>query len=829
MSSSALPHPTVALMLSVRDQSPPRADRRPLRDLMPAIYRYVMDDGPAVMVRVATPAELPNLTRIARRIAVHGTVQGVGFRPFVYRLAVELGLQGSVRNAGGYVVIEASGTSGALDELAQRIVNDAPPLAHVDSVAISELAIAPAADPGFRVAASDHTDRDAAGELPPDIATCADCLRELFDPADRRYRYPFTNCTNCGPRATIIHELPYDRERTVMRLFPLCELCAAEYGDPTDRRFHAEPVACAACGPQLAWHPSGSVTKVAAGEMALAAAVQAIAVGQIVAIKSLGGYQLVCDATNADAVRLLRERKRRPTKPLAVMVADDIALYEVARPTIAEERLLASEARPIVLVRSAGALPDVVSPGTQRVGLFLPYTPLHHLLLAELARPLIVTSGNRCDEPMVIDNDAALLTLAGIADGFLMSDRDIAVRYDDSVVQVIGNRPRILRRARGYAPSAIALPVPARRPLLGVGAELKHTFTLASEGRAVLGPHLGDLEDVESFDSFERTLTHLARLERITPQIVAHDLHPGYLSTQFARRYPAGDRMPVQHHHAHIAACAAEYGITEPVIGIAYDGLGLGDDGTLWGGEVLIADLTGYRRFARFSRAPLPGGRAAVKRPARMALGYAFGVEGFDDEPGLALNSDLDPFLGRLDPGEVDTIRRLVRARMGSPFASSAGRLFDAVASLLGVRDNASYEGEAAIALENVAADGNFGELAWTLRRVDGLLVYDVRPTLRDVIVAVAEGIDVPVVAARFHQTLVAVTEALCQEARNATGLQTVCLGGGVFQNSRLTLGVIGALAASGFTAYAGEQVPTNDGGISFGQSAIAAARTGRD
>ena len=788
-----------------------------------------MDDGPAVMVRAATPAGMPDPPRAGRRIAVHGTVQGVGFRPFVYRLAVELGLEGTVRNADGHVVVETSGPPDALDEFVHRIVDDAPPLARVDSVELSELAVAPAAGSGFRVATSDSTDPDAGGDLPPDIATCADCLRELFDPADRRYRYPFTNCTNCGPRATIIRELPYDRERTVMTSFRLCDLCAAEYGNPGDRRFHAEPVACAACGPQLAWLPAGSATKLTAGEAALQAAVRAIATGHIVAIKGLGGYQLVCDATSADAVGLLRERKRRPTKPLAVMVADRAALYEVARPTVTEERLLMSEARPIVLVRSAGALPAVVSPGTSRVGVFLPYTPLHHLLLAELARPLIVTSGNRCDEPMVVDNDAALGSLASIADGFLMHNRDIAVRYDDSVVQVTCDRPRMMRRARGYAPTALTLPVPALRPVLGVGAELKHTFTLASGSRAVLGPHIGDLEDVDSFDSFESTLSHLSRLEKIAPEIVAHDLHPGYLSTQFAQRYPAGDRVPVQHHHAHIAACAAEFGITEPVIGIAYDGLGLGDDGTLWGGEVLIADLTGYRRFGRFSRAPLPGGRAAIKRPARMTLGYVFGVEGFDDEPGLAAHGDFDPFLGRLDPAEVDTIRRLVDARLGSPFASSAGRLFDAVASLLGLCDDASYEGEAAMALENVAADGEMGELAWTLRRVDGLLVYDVRPTLGDVIRAVAERVDVPVVAARFHQTLVAVTEALCQEARRATGLRTVCLGGGVFQNRRLSAAVIEALAGGEFVVYAGEQVPTNDGGISFGQSAIAAARTRRD
>ena len=788
-----------------------------------------MDDGPAVITRVAAPAGVLAPPRVGRLIAVRGTVQGVGFRPFIYRLAVELGLEGTVRNSDGHVVIETSGTQHALDEFVHRIVEDAPPLSHVDSVALSELPDAVPTSSGFRVAPSDCVDRDARGELPPDIATCADCLRELFDPADRRYRYPFTNCTNCGPRATIIRDLPYDRERTVMQSFALCGHCATEYGDPTDRRFHAEPVACATCGPRLAWQANGLAANLATGEEALRAAVRAIATGRIVAVKSLGGYQLVCDATNADAVSLLRERKRRPTKPLAVIVADQAALYELAHTTVTEDQLLISAARPIVLVQGLGALPAVVNPGTTRVGVFFPYTPLHHLLLNELARPLVVTSGNRCDEPMAIDNDAALATLGGIADGFLTNDRDIAVRYDDSVVQATGNRPQMIRRARGYAPTAFALPIHTRRPLLAVGAELKHTFTLASEGRAVIGPHGGDLEDVDSFDSFERTLVHLSLLERIDPEIVAHDLHPGYLSTQFAQRYPAEERMPVQHHHAHIAACAAEFGITEPVIGVAYDGLGLGDDGTLWGGEVLIADLTGYRRFGRFSRAPLPGGRAAIKRPARMALGYVFGVEGFDDEPGLAAHGDFDPFLGRLGSGEIDTIRRLVGARMGSPFASSAGRLFDAVASLLGLRDDTSYEGEAAMALEGAAADGDFGELAWTMRRVDGLLVYDVRPTLDDVIRAVAEGVDATVVAARFHQTLVAVTAALCEEARRTTGVQTVCLGGGVFQNRRLTGGVIEALTADGFVVHAGEKVPTNDGGISFGQSAIAAARTRRD
>jgi hydrogenase maturation protein HypF len=430
---------------------------------------------------------------------------------------------------------------------------------------------------------------------------------------------------------------------------------------------------------------------------------------------------------------------------------------------------------------------------------------------------------------MVVDNDDAVRTLGDIADGFLQHNRDIVVRYDDSVLQIIGERPRMIRRARGYAPTALSLPIAARVPILAVGAEVKHTFTLASASRAVIGPHTGDLEDAESFDSFESTLAHLSRLEKIDPRLVAHDLHPGYLSTQYATRFSAAHRIAVQHHHAHVAACAAEFGITEPVIGIAYDGLGFGDDGTLWGGEVLIADLTGYRRFGRFSRAPLPGGTAAVRRPARMALGYLFGCEGFGKDPGLATLNLSRVFLDRLDSREVETVRRMVAAGFNSPLASSAGRLFDAVSSLLAVRDDAGYEGEAAIALENAAADGDHGELPWSLRHDDGMLVYDVRPTVAAVLRSVAEAGDTAVVAAQFHQTLIAVTLAMCHEARRCTGLLTVCLGGGVFQNRRLASGVMRSLIDQGFRVYLGEQVPTNDGGISFGQAAIAAARTRKD
>ena len=776
-------------------------------------------------VRPARPS------RAARRIEVSGTVQGVGFRPFVYRVARDLGLDGSVRNDGGRVVIEAAGAPEALAALVRRLRSEAPPQARVRSVRARHLDdVHPACGSGFLVAASSVAASSVAGgdrELPPDLATCADCLRELFDPEDRRYRYPFLNCTQCGPRATIVDDLPYDRQRTVMRAFPLCAACADEYADPGNRRYHAEPVACPVCGPRLSWRAHAAAAVTAIGEDALRAAVAAVRGGSIVAVKGLGGYQLVCDATDEQVVARLRQRKRRPVKPLAVMVADADTAATLAHVSPAEGGLLVSTARPIVLLQArpdaVGTLAPSVSPGTRQVGLFLPTTALHALLLAELTRPLVVTSGNRADEPIACDDADALARLGGIADAFLASDRPIRARYDDSVTRVVGGQESVVRRARGYAPAPLELPVPARVPLLAVGAQLKHTFALASGDRAVLGPHGGDLEDADAFDAFTATLAHLSRLQAIEPELVTHDLHPGYLSTQYAARWPARRRVPVQHHHAHVASCAAEHGVSGPFLGVAYDGLGLGDDGTLWGGEVLVADLRGYRRLARFGRAPLPGGAAAVRRPVRTALGYLLGAEALPGHP------PLDPdhaFTSRLDPREVAVVRRMVERGLNAPLASSAGRLFDAVSSLLGVRDDASYEGEAAVALEAAADEvpGDPPALPWRLDRgADGLLVYDPRPTLAAVL---GSSDPAPVVAARFHTSLAEVTAALVERAARETGLQVVCLSGGVFQNRRLTLAVLRALRGLGVQPLINRRVPANDGGVSYGQAAVAAART---
>ena len=787
-----------------------------------------------VPAAVAAPA--------TRAFRVEGVVQGVGFRPFVWRLATGLGLAGAVRNAAGRVEIEASGPPSVLDEFARRLRSDAPPRAHVERVTTLPLRVEAALPVPFLVEDSIASLADER-LFPPDIATCDDCRRELFDPADRRYGYPFINCTSCGPRATIIDQLPYDRARTTMLPFPLCPTCDAEYRDPADRRFHAEPIACATCGPRLAWRRSGAAADAATADDALASAVRSLLAGGIVAIKGLGGYHLACDATNEVAVRTLRDRKRRWAKPFAVMVRDVDAAVALCRVGSLERRLLTGPARPIVLLRTrrngAPALAPGVAPGTRRLGIFLPYTPLHHLLLAAVDRPLVLTSGNLTDEPLATDDADALERLGGLADGFLMHDREIRARYDDTVTRVVARRESVVRRARGYAPDPLPLPVGTPVHLLAVGAELKHTFTLARGHRAHVAPHNGDLEDLATHRAFTDGLAHLGRLLAIDPEIVVHDLHPEYLSTKFAvANFEPARRVAVQHHHAHVASCAAEHGITGPFLGVAYDGLGMGDDGTLWGGEVFLADLTRYRRLARFGRAPLPGGAMAVRKPYRMALGYLFGAEGQGDVPagmglgewsaaagGAGPDHPAAAFLDRLDPREVELVRTQVRRRLNAPVASSAGRLFDAAAALLGIRDVAEYEAQAAIELELAAGDRRATALPWGVHRAGGLLVYDPRPTLSALLDGIAAGRSAGSLAAAFHAAIEEVTVALLHEARTRTGVRTVCLSGGVFQNQRLAAGLLRRLAGDGFEPFINRQVPVNDGGVSYGQAAIAAAR----
>ena len=782
--------------------------------------------------------------RVVRAIEVRGVVQGVGFRPFVWRLATELGLDGTVVNRAGQVVVEVAGSAEAVENFARRLASDAPPRARVEAIEVrdSDRSIDPGA--GFTIEESESV---ASTErlFPPDIATCDDCLVELFDPADRRYRYPFTNCTNCGPRATIIDDLPYDRARTSMREFPLCPACGAEYRDPANRRFHAEPVACPDCGPQLSYRRPGEPAARAWRHDALASAIEDLRAGRIVAVKGLGGYHLACDATDPAAVARLRDRKHRWAKAFAVMVRDLAAARAQADMSPEEEALLTSPARPIVLVERrvlAGGAPladGVVhaEPGraaalNRRVGLFLPYTPLHHLLLEGLGRPIVLTSGNLSDEPLATDDAEALERLAGIADSFLQHDREIRARYDDSITRVVDGRESLIRRGRGYAPEPLDLPVATPATLLAVGAELKHTFTLARGTRAHVAPHTGDLEDLLTHRAFETNLTHLERLLDIEPEYVVHDLHPGYLSTQYAiSHFPESRRIVVQHHHAHVASAAAEAGLTEPFIGVAFDGLGMGDDGTFWGGEVLVATLASYRRVGRFGRAPMPGGALAVKKPYRMALGYLLAAEAFEPEDDPVAGADpIDPeltraFLDRLDPREVEVVRLQLARSLNAPVASSAGRLFDAAASLLGIRDVAEYEAQAAMELELLAGEGSVEPLPYRLVRHDGLLVFDPRSTLRALLEGRAAGAATEHLAARFQETIAAVTRELVGEIGRATGLRAAVLSGGVFQNQWLATTLVRRLAGDGFEVYTNQKVPANDGGISYGQAAVAAAR----
>jgi hydrogenase maturation protein HypF len=786
----------------------------------------------------------PSGGRVARAIEVRGVVQGVGFRPFVWRLANEIGLDGTVINRAGQVEIEVAGAEEAIDLFVHRLRTEAPPRARVEEVLVRVVDREIAPGTGLSIEESEAV---ASTErlFPPDIATCDDCLRELFDPADRRYRYPFTNCTNCGPRATIIEDLPYDRARTSMREFRLCAACGAEYRDPANRRFHAEPVACPDCGPQLSYRRPGDAAPAAHREEALQAALTDLREGRIVAVKGLGGYHLACDATDSAAVARLRDRKHRWAKPFAVMVRDIDEARRQARLSAEEEALLTSPARPIVLVeRRREAPPDGELPLAdgvvnaeplraaalnRRVGLFLPYAPLPHLLLEGLGRPIVLTSGNLSDEPLATDDAEAVERLSGLADSFLAHDREIRARYDDSVTRIVDGRESLIRRGRGYAPEPLDLPIATPQPLLAVGAELKHTFTLARGGRAHVAPHTGDLEDLLTHRAFETNLAHLRRLLDIEPAWVVHDLHPGYLSTQYAvRHFPENRRIGVQHHHAHVASAAAEAGLTGEFIGVAFDGLGMGDDGTFWGGEVLVATLAAYRRVARFGRAPMPGGALAVKKPYRMALGYLLSAEAF--EAGGTVADWIDPeltraFLDRLDPREVEVVRVQLARGLNAPVASSAGRLFDAAASLLGIRDVAEYEAQAAVELELLAEEGSVRPLPFEIARRDGLLVYDPRPTLRALLEGRAAGTPAETLAARFQETVAAVTRQLCGDVRAATGLREVALSGGVFQNQWLATTLVRRLTGDGFEVHTNQCVPANDGGISYGQAAVAAAR----
>ncbi|WP_218104035.1 carbamoyltransferase HypF [Thermogemmatispora onikobensis] len=776
-------------------------------------------------------------TRQRQRLSVMGIVQGVGFRPFVYGLAQRLGLAGFVLNDSRGVTIEVEGPAEALTRFRQLLLAEAPTLARIERITVEMLP--PRHEMAFVIGQSQEG-HERTTLVSPDMATCADCLRELFDPADRRYRYPFINCTNCGPRFTIIQDVPYDREQTTMRVFVMCPACRAEYEDPANRRFHAQPNACPRCGPrvQLELWTEGELVLVASGpEVEEATPIEQVArlltQGALLAIKGLGGYHLACDALNAVAVQRLRRRKRREAKPFALMVPDLETAQRLCFVSEAEATLLQSPRRPIVLLeqRPASPIAPAVAPGYRTLGLMLPYTPLHHLLLHAFAQALpagrlpvlVMTSGNLSEEPIAYRDDEARQRLAAIADGMLSHNRVIHMRCDDSVTRLVAGGEQLLRRSRGYVPEPITLAFELPRPLLACGGHLKNTFCLGKGRQAFVGHHIGDLENLETLASFREGIRHFQRLFGIAPEAVAYDLHPDYLATRYALDSDIELRLGVQHHHAHIASVLAEHGLSGPVIGIAADGTGYGTDGAIWGCEILLADLCGFERLAHLAYVPLPGGEQAVRQPWRMAAVYLAQTYG---ERFLTLDI---PFARRLDRSTWRILAQMIARGLNSPLTSSLGRLFDAVAAILGLRDEVFYEGQAAIELEMLASavppDDQPSYPYALLRPGQGPLQIDVSPLLTALVDDLQRGGEVARLARRFHRSLVVMFSDLCQRIRERTGLSQVALSGGVFQNRLLLEELVNDLQANGFHVYLNRRVPPNDGGLSLGQLAVAAAR----
>ncbi|HEV2810296.1 MAG TPA: carbamoyltransferase HypF [Acidimicrobiales bacterium] len=748
------------------------------------------------------------------RVRARGTVQGVGFRPFVYRLAVELRLAGEVSNDSEGVLIEVEGRAAGLDEFVRRLVDDAPPLARVTAVECSWRPPTGSTD-AFRIVES------RAGAVPAvpvsvDVATCDDCLSEVADPADRRFAYPFTNCTNCGPRYTIVRAIPYDRPATTMSGFPMCADCDAEYHDPADRRFHAQPNACPVCGPHLRLLGPDGTTR-AEREGALEDAAVALLHGDVLAVKGLGGYHLVVDATSGDAVAELRRRKHRDDKPFAVMVPDVEAARVLCQLSDAAEDALVSPRRPIVLAprRGDAALAEGVAPRLAEVGLMLPYTPLHHLLLERVARPLVMTSGNASDEPIAHVDDDAVVRLGPMVDAILTHNRPIHIRCDDSVVRSrLEDDVQMVRRSRGYAPEPLVLPDVARRQVLAVGAELKNTLAVAKGTSVVASHHIGDLEHLAAYRSFLQAVDHLCHLAGVEPEVVAHDLHPEYLSTKFALDMGV-PTLGVQHHHAHIASCLVERRHPGPVLGLAFDGLGLGSCGTLWGGEFLVADLAGFQRVGHLRPVPLPGGDRANTEPWRMAMAWTHAALGraAAERVGRPIDDRWAAVLALIEHPQV-------------PTTTSVGRLFDAVAALLGLHPRMTYEAQAAIALEACTAGVPLGDGSGYDATVDddgGIAVLDPTPLVARVVAERDNDTGAAVIAAGFHDGLGRSSARLAVDLAGRHGLDTVALSGGVFQNARLSEVVERACRDAGLTVLVHHQVPPNDGGISIGQAAIAA------
>jgi hydrogenase maturation protein HypF len=752
---------------------------------------------------------------IRKGIEVTGIVQGVGFRPHVYGLVGRRRLTGSIANTTAGVCIEVQGPREAVEDFITRLPAEAPPLARIFELRAWDLPCRKKS--GFRILPSrDEEERQAL--IPSDVAVCEDCLRELFDPGDRRFDYPFINCTNCGPRYTIVRDIPYDRPRTSMAIFAFCPACRREYEDPADRRFHAQATACPACGPRLELL-NGQGRRLTTPDP-IAGAVGRLRAGAVVAVKGLGGFHLAVDATHSAAVARLRARKQRVEKPFAVMVPDleSIDALCVVKPEALE--LLQGRERPIVILPRRQAIPVAkdVAPFQRTLGVFLPYTPLHHLLFARGGfQALVMTSGNLSEEPIAIGNEEAVRRLHGIADAFLVHDRDILMRCDDSVLRVAGGRPRQVRRSRGYVPVPLLLGEDTP-PILAVGGELKNTVCLTRDRFAFLSQHVGDLENVETYRFFEETIAHLRRMLGIDPQIVAHDLHPDYLSTRWAWAQRQRKRVGVQHHHAHVAACMAENRLHGRVIGVALDGTGYGSDGRIWGGEILLADYAAFERLAHLAYVPMPGGAAAIREPWRMAVSYL--VQHFGH---AFLDLPLD-FVKHLDRRRTEVLLRMLERGVNAPLTSSCGRLFDAVSALVGIRQEVNYEAQAAIELEMaIGEDG--GEEAYPLDLAPDGNAWQIRtgPLFEALVGDLRRSVPASAISARFHRGLVASFGRLARRIRERTALNRVCLSGGSFQNLHLFEGLKGNLEASGFEVFTHAEVPAGDGGLSLGQAVVAA------
>jgi len=770
----------------------------------------------------------PPDSRTRRHIQVRGIVQGVGFRPFVYKLATSLNLSGFVFNSSSGVTIEIEGAAGGIRIFLESLELDRPPLAEILEVTVSERAVVGSA--GFDILDSREQEGDST-LVSPDAGTCDACWRDFGDLSNRRFGYAFTNCTHCGPRYTILQDIPYDRAKTTMSGFIMCDACKNEYDDPADRRFHAQPNACGVCGPSLCLVPSGSVSEDCSyaekdSLPAIRMARQFLREGKIVAVKGLGGFLLACDARSHTAIAELRRRKRRPLKPFALMVRDLQGIQSIGAMSPEDEATLQHPRRPIVILprrppgdSAAVALPDVLAPGNNTLGIMLPYTPLHYLLFSDSAESepefpaLVMTSGNLSEEPIVVSNTEALRRLSGIADWFLLHNRDIATRVDDSVVRIFERQERVLRRSRGFVPQTIDLDIELEQ-VLAVGAELKNTFCLTRGRHAILSQHIGDLENYETLCFFEETLEKMKHLFKVSPKAIAHDLHPDYRSTRMALASGIDRRFAVQHHHAHIASCMAENHLREKVIGVAMDGTGFGTDGTIWGGEFLIADLAGFERRAHLRTVPLPGGDAAIRQPWRMALSY------LRDSLGSQTHDDLAGF--RVVPAThfklVDTM--LARG-IQTVQTSSCGRLFDAVAALLGMGSEVTFEGQAAIALETGADSSVTDRYEFDLRQGEPIEV-DLRQTIASIVRDIRRGRREGEVSACFHNTLSAAIVEVCCHIRKSDGLNRVCLSGGVFQNHLLLGLTVVQLRRFGFGVFLHAMVPANDGGISLGQAVIA-------